>query len=239
MTEILGILQAELARPQHLPQAPIQALLFDAGDILYYRPKRGDLLSDFLKELGLGPEEYNSAERVALAKQAYKGQIDQDEYHSAYLRSLGVNDPDQIARGMQILEAGNTDVQFFDGVRETLLTLKSQGFMLGIITDTANSIHAKLTWFERGGFGHVWDSIISSKELGIQKPDPEIYHAALRQLGLSTGQAAFVGHKNSELQGARAVGIKTIAFNYDKDAGADYYIENFSDLLRVPLVKGL
>ena len=97
-------------------------------------------------------------------------------------------------------------------------------------------MRTKLGWFERGGFGHVWDSIISSFEVGIKKPEPEIYNSAMRQLGLSSDQVVFVGHKVSELLGARNVGIKTIAFNYDEDAGADFYIENFADLLKVPVV---
>jgi hypothetical protein len=40
-----------------------------------------------------------------------------------------------------------------------------------------------------------------------------------------------VGHRAVELQGARDVGMKTIAFNYDADAEADFYIEDFSQLL--------
>jgi hypothetical protein len=43
-----------------------------------------------------------------------------------------------------------------------------------------------------------------------------------------------VGHKVSELAGARAVGMQTVAFNYDKDAQADHFIEKFSDLLKHP-----
>jgi FMN phosphatase YigB (HAD superfamily) len=94
-----------------------------------------------------------------------------------------------------------------------------------------------LSWFERGGFGHVWDSIISSMDMGVRKPDPKLYLAALTQLGLSADQAVFVGHRASELAGARAVGMHTVAFNYEEDAGADYFIENFADLLKVPLVN--
>jgi FMN phosphatase YigB (HAD superfamily) len=45
-----------------------------------------------------------------------------------------------------------------------------------------------------------------------------------------------VGHKASELAGAHEVGMRTIAFNYDKDASADLYIENFSDLLKVQVL---
>jgi FMN phosphatase YigB (HAD superfamily) len=45
-----------------------------------------------------------------------------------------------------------------------------------------------------------------------------------------------VGHRVSELDGARAVGMQTIAFNYDKDASADFFIEKFCDLLKVPVL---
>jgi putative hydrolase of the HAD superfamily len=108
--------------------------------------------------------------------------------------------------------------------------------MLGIITDTANPVHVKLSWFERGGFGNVWDTIISSQEFGIEKPDPRIYFAALQQLGLKADQAVFVGHCPEELEGARTCGMKTVAFNYEASAKAEYFIDNFSDLLQIPYI---
>jgi putative hydrolase of the HAD superfamily len=80
-------------------------------------------------------------------------------------------------------------------------------------------------------------SITSSQEVGAQKPDPKIYNTALQQLGVNSSQAVFVGHKSSELEGARQVGMKTIAFNYEDTAKADFYIENFSDLINLPIIK--
>jgi HAD superfamily hydrolase (TIGR01509 family) len=181
-------------------------------------------------------QENHAAQKELLTMQAYRGQIDQDQYRAALLRLYGANQPDQIEQGKRILDEEDNNVQFFEGVQQTLLALKGKGYLLGVVTDTANSIHTKLRWFENGGFGHIWDSIISSKELGTRKPDPQIYCAALDQLGVSAVQAVFVGHKASELEGARAVGMKTIAFNYDKDANADYFIEKFADLLKVPII---
>jgi FMN phosphatase YigB (HAD superfamily) len=40
-----------------------------------------------------------------------------------------------------------------------------------------------------------------------------------------------------ELAGARAVGMQTVAFNYDQDARADCFIENFSDLLHLQVLS--
>jgi HAD superfamily hydrolase (TIGR01509 family) len=237
MTEIIDILRVEInQKPTVSESGPIQAIVFDAGDVLYFRPHRGNKLNAFLEELALDVRENNSVQKNVIIQQAYNGQIDQDQYREAIIRSYGVVQPDQVERGKQILEEEDNDVQFFKGVRKTLLDLKDRGYLLGIVTDTANPIHAKLNWFEQGGFGHVWDSIISSKELGVRKPDPAIYRAALQQLGLRAEQVVFVGHKASELEGARAVGMKTIAFNHDDGVHADDTIENFFDLLNSPMV---
>jgi FMN phosphatase YigB (HAD superfamily) len=81
------------------------------------------------------------------------------------------------------------------------------------------------------GFDHT------SSEVGVQKPDPKIYQLALQQLGVTPDQAIFVGHKNTELEGARNAGIKTVAFNYDPDAKADFYIKIFSDLTKLPILN--
>lgn len=243
MTELVDILRTELNRSmdnalaEARPSRPIRALLFDAGDILYFRPHRGHELVAFLKELSLDVEETSKAQKKSITLLAYQGQINQEQYREAILRMYGLTQPEHIERGKRILDEDDNNLQFFDGVQKTLLALKKMGYLLGIVTDTAAPVHVKLRWFERGGFGHVWDTIISSAELGVQKPDAQIYQAALRQLGLHPAQAVFVGHNASELEGARAVGMKTVAFNYDKAAKADYYIEHFAGLLDLPFVN--
>jgi putative hydrolase of the HAD superfamily len=241
MTEILEILRVELNNSMDSAlgknsQNPIRALLFDAGDILYYRQNSGSKLAAFLNEIGHPYNELPPDKISALRDQAYQGLINYDQYQEALLRFYGITRPDLLARGKQILDDEANNVQFFEGVPETLSSLKDEGYLLGIITDTALPVHVKLNWFERGGFGDVWDSIISSKELGIRKPNPKIYQMALQQLGISADQAIFVGHKSSELDGAKAVGIKTIAFNYDEGVTADHYLSHFSDLLKIPLL---
>jgi len=237
MGELLDIVRLENShQTEPVPPGPILAFLFDAGDVLYHRPQRGCQFKAFLNELGLDQHHLAAAEKERLTDSAYQGLISQEQYREALVRLYGVTEPEQIERGMQVLASEDDDVQYFPGVAETLMALKEMGYLLGIITDTANSISTKLRWFEKGGFGRVWDSIISSKEIGVRKPDSRLYQAALQQLGVSTDQAIFVGHKVSELEGAQAVGLKTVAFNYDQSAQADYYIENFSDLLTLPAI---
>ncbi len=237
MDEVLDILRARATESgQRLGR--IQAILFDAGDILYYRPNRGQCFRSFLQEAGITAADLDPESRDQLVAQAFQGEIDQGQYHEAILHHYGITQPALLQRGRQALRDDEDNVQFFEGVHETLLDLKRQGYLLAVVTDTANPIHAKLKWFERGGFSHVWDSIISSRELGMRKPDLRIYAAALEQLGVTADQAIFVGHRAEELEGARNAGLHTIAFNYDGEARADYYIEKFSALLTVPILTG-
>jgi putative hydrolase of the HAD superfamily len=238
MTSLPGILcSAAGDETIHACPSKTRALIFDAGDILYYRPERGRKFSAFLEELALTVVDNQDVLKKEYKAKAYHGQITQEEYWEAILRLNGVTQPEQLARGMKILKEAESDICFFDGVRETLVELKRRGYLLGIITDTANSVRTKLQWFERGGFGHVWDSIISSQELGISKPHPQVYHAALHQLGLTSDEAVFVGHKATELDGACAVEMMTVAFNYETGAKADFHINAFAELLDLPPVS--
>jgi HAD superfamily hydrolase (TIGR01549 family) len=241
MTDLVDLVRSEMGKdcsksfPSGDADAPIRAFLFDAGDILYHRPQKYRRFAAFLKEQGIT---FNGIDREAsrdVELQAYRGLITRDQYRDAILEMYGITQPALVEKGKLELNEDDNDVVFFDGVCETLHALKDKGYFLGIITDTAAPIHVKLDWFERGGFGNVWDSITSSVEVGVRKPDAGMYQAALRQLGIRPDQAVFVGHKTSELAGARAVGMQTVALNYEENAAADHFIERFSDLLQIPL----
>jgi putative hydrolase of the HAD superfamily len=238
MTELVEIVRSALACPPHAVAAArqTQAILFDAGDVLYYRTGKGKKLAALLRELALDANNHSSAQKRKLKDLAYSGQIEQEAYREGMLRLAGMTDPQAIARGLQILDDEEKEVSFFEGVRETLLALKQRGYLLGIVTDTASHTAVKLNWLEKGGIAGLWDCFVSSKELKVRKPDPKMYCTALRQLGISPAQAIFVGHKAAELKGARAVGLRTVAFNHDRGAKADVFIDHFADLLDLPMI---
>jgi putative hydrolase of the HAD superfamily len=242
MGELVGILKKELRKDlvassgRRQKGGWIKAFLFDAGDILYYRPNKGEKLKTFLNKLGLKMDDRHPEKRRALQYAAYRGEISRDEYLEAVLKLYGVKEPAAIRRGKQIIGDDDNHVRFFKGVPQTLRRLKKKGYYLGIITDTSIPVSIKMAWFEKAGFGNVWDSVVSSREVGARKPNPQIYKIALDQLGLRPDEAIFVGHMKSELDGARALGIHTVGFNMDADASAQFLLARFSDLLRLPLL---
>lgn len=220
-----------------LPGSKVKAIFFDAGDILYYRPEQDKYLNEFLAQHQLNPSANFEAERKRMKNLAFSGQLKRHDYYRELIRLYGITNPEEIEKGVEALSRDDNTVTIVEGVPETINALKARGFVMGIITDTALPFSRKLSWFDEHGFGRVWDLVISSKEVGVRKPAPSMYEEALAQAGLKPAEAVFVGHKTIELVGAREVGLKTIAFNYEADAPADVYIDKFNELISVPLLN--
>lgn len=209
----------------------VKAILFDAGDVLYSRPRRGSHLAAFLASHGLSktPDQQKLTE---LKRQAFAGQLTKEAYQDLVLELSGVRDPTIRLQGRHVMDEDQRDIVFFDGVPETLHRLKAAGLRLGVVTNTFDATNDKLEWFRKVGIDTVWDSFATSCELKVCKPDPRIYLAALNPLNLRPEDAAFVGHAATELKGAKALEMTTIAFNRDAESvTADHIISRFSELL--------
>lgn len=62
------------------------------------------------------------------------------------------------------------------------------------------------------------DSITISCEAGMEKPDPGIFHAALRAAGVPAGEALHVGDDlEADVRGAEAVGIAAVLIDRGRD----------------------
>ena len=241
MHELLDVLHTEIQtnneRQKKYATDTILAVFFDADGILYYRNNKNEELGSFIKQYGIKNCIIPESEINQLRHKAFIGQITFEQYNTSILNLHGITDPRLISRGIETIIQEKDKIHFYKNARATLSALKSRNLYLGIITDTAQPLHVKIKKLERGGIGHLWDSITPSSEVGVQKPDPTIYRLALQQLGVSPNQAVFVGHKSTELEGAQHVGMRTVAFNYENDAKADFYIEKFSDLANLPILN--
>ena len=235
MMQLIPLLEKEMEQDKIFAKVEmtrkIKAVFFDAGDILYYRPQKHLNFKNFLKGKIFNPEPELDQKAKKVRELAFQGKVDRQDYYRQTVELYGFTDEKLIQDGVAALDLDDDTVAIFDGVPETIKALKDQGYLLGIITDTALPYTIKLKWFEKEGFGHIWDIIISSKDLGVRKPASILYEEALIQAGLNPEETVFVGHKSTELEGARKVGFKTIAYNYEKSAVADKYIENFPELL--------
>jgi HAD superfamily hydrolase (TIGR01509 family) len=217
----------------------VKAVLFDAHGVLYDRHESPAQVAARL----LVAEGYSSAlapetthELRALNDEASCGRVSHDAYWDIYLRRHGVESPvDRDRLRARIVEQAQ-QVVVMPGAVETVTVLKARGLGLGIVTDTMYPLAWKLAWLAEVGLGGCFDAVACSTAVGTRKPAPAIYQHALDALGLGAGDVAFVGHDARELEGARRVGLTTVAVNYDPGAQADYVLATLSDLLALPIV---
>lgn len=215
----------------------MNAIFFDAHGVLYHRQRPHAHLHAFLNQHA--PQESLSMDvRAATATfkaQAMIGSVPREALYDAILAAYGVTDAAALANGRTVLAADDADITLFAGVPETLNELRRRGYKLGVVTDSVSPTAEKLRWFRSQGLHLTWDAFANSCEVGVRKPHPRIYHAALTQCGVAPSEALFVGHKASELEGARAVGMTTAAIFRDANAVAEYYLDTITDLLELPV----
>lgn len=119
------------------------------------------------------------------------------------------------------------------GVRHTLWRLHQEGFVMGLVCDSEHPAAELRSWMQRFGIEKLFSTVISSIDLRQSMPAPEVYQSAVKAMNIAPEEAAFVGHDRVELAGAAAVGLATIAFNFDADAEADVHLTRFEELIMV------
>lgn len=131
----------------------------------------------------------------------------------------------------------------FPGVVPALIELE-EDFKLGIVS---NGIAVK-QWEKLVGLGihHFFDVIVTSEEVGVEKPGREIFLRGSEKLGVKASECIMVGDRiDVDISGAKAAGMKTVWIKRGLNAGAppkskerpDHTAESFFELL--PLIRSI
>jgi len=122
-------------------------------------------------------------------------------------------------------------------VTATLTTLAKRGIKLALITDAP----PKQAWFRLVALNlhHLFDLVITSEDSGALKPSPLPFRKALEELRLPVEEVVMVGDWPArDVEGAKSVGMKAVLARYGErkfegDSGADWEIDDVSDLLEI------
>jgi HAD superfamily hydrolase (TIGR01509 family) len=105
---------------------------------------------------------------------------------------------------------------------------------LAIISNFTGNLNVILEEYELKQF---FGSVSESFYVGSAKPSPKIFRAALAAQGKPAEVCLYVGdNPKNDIEPALALGFRTALIHqvgFKKDCGADFYLENFSDLLTI------
>ena len=195
----------------------VRAVLFDAGGTLIHVD--GQRLC---RAAGLPwePERFRPAEASAVAAvRAFvlesPGSKDAERlplYLDAMLAGLGLTDEPQRmeAAGRVAREHRRANLWSLPGAgaAETLAALRGRGYRVAVVSNADGRVRGLL---EDTGLAAFLEFIIDSAEVGVEKPDPRIFHAATDRLGLPPGRCAYVGDiYEIDVAGALEAGLQPV-----------------------------
>jgi putative hydrolase of the HAD superfamily len=136
-------------------------------------------------------------------------------------------------------EASHTGrVLALDGARDALEALDRAGIRLGLVCDTGLTPGRVVRQFlDAQGLLGMLASTIFSDEWSLPKPHPEVFRAALSELGVEPSQAVHIGDlRRTDVAGARAVGMATVRLRARNDdqsahAEADHVVDDYPGFL--------
>jgi len=112
----------------------------------------------------------------------------------------------------------------YDGVREGLDYMKSQGCLLGCVTNKAEKFTLPL--LKALGIFDDFSIIISGDTLAKKKPDPlPLLHSA-EHFGIDPKDCMMLGDSVSDVKASRAAGFAIICMSYGYNHGNDIADEN-------------
>ena len=97
---------------------------------------------------------------------------------------------------------------------EILRTLRKSGYRLGLISNTGRTPGDVLRRvLDRMGIGELFDVMLFSNEIGVCKPQRQIYESMLVALGSAAEAAVFVGDNiDVDVFGAQQIGMRGVHF---------------------------
>lgn len=158
-------------------------------------PKR---LGDYLRSA------FEVTDRPSPIHMLEMGQLDHTEWEHmlAEAMSEGLDAP---------IDSTDLTLRLFSGVRPepsmvaAVMTIRSTGVKTALCSNS---------WgpggYPREMFDQLFDAVVISGEVGLRKPDPEIFHLTVSKLGLDPPECVFVDDFQSNIAGAEAVGMKGV-----------------------------
>lgn len=194
----------------------INTIIFDFGDVFINLEKQTSIES--FKKLGLnGPNE----ELLAQNNFFEKGKISELEFietFQKYIPNAGIED---------IRKAWNSLIGDFPLYRLEFLQMLSYKYRLFLLTNT-DSIHINHFEHKTGmsfysDFYQCFEKVYYSYEMGMRKPQPEIFNAIIKKHDLSPKRTLFVDDKKENTDVAESLGMHVWNLQVGKEDVVDLF----------------
>ncbi|OQY43898.1 MAG: hypothetical protein B6242_13770 [Anaerolineaceae bacterium 4572_78] len=187
----------------------LKAIIFDFGGVLLrthdhsYRTRWDD-------KVGLLHGEFeNYIFNSDVGVQAQLGQVTWQVIWMEAQKRFHLSDEESHQAQRDFFRGDTLDTDLVDDIRHL-----KEHYLIGLLSNT--HYPNGNTLLREHNLNILFDFSVTSAEVGIMKPDPQIYHIVLERGGISAHQALFIDDSLSNIQTAKKLGMKTIHFTNPK-----------------------
>ena len=130
------------------------------------------------------------------------GAISEEEFFDGIAPSVGLTGTEVRS---EWIEASKIDKGLIAYIKHLKLNYK-----IAICSNTAPKIFREI--LQTNKIEDLFDVVVSSSEVRMVKPNPDIYLHTLKELGVEPEEIVFIDDREANLEGARAVGIKSLLY---------------------------
>jgi epoxide hydrolase-like predicted phosphatase len=201
----------------------VNGLIVDFGGVL--TTNVFDSFKEFCRAEGLPEDTVKKIFRdregpgLALLRQLEKGELTAEEFSEKFAPILGVS-PDNLVE--RLFGGIGPDEPMLEAVRRA----RNAGKKTGLISNSWGNGLA----YDPALLDELFDAVVISGDVGLHKPQPEIFVMGAERIGVAPEECVFVDDLRENCEGAEAVGMKAILHR-----GAEGTLPELEELLGVPL----
>lgn len=144
---------------------------------------------------------------------------------------------EELARiiGEKYLEISVLKTRLFPCTHEILTYLRDKSYHLYLLTNGFRE--TQFSKLQNCDLGKYFEKVFTSETIGVNKPNPEIFHWAISSVNAKKAECLMIGDDQAvDIQGAKDFGIDTVFFNPDEEpikCQPDYEIRNLCELKNI------
>ena len=224
-----------------------KAIFFDRdGTLTYYVQEKINWRDRLIEEWSGKPFELPYNKMIMLFNKSkekrpykYKNLEDEKEFFQRYYKYLLIEEgvTEKVEERAKLLFDElwcNGDRALYPETIEVLEYFKNKGFKIGVISDTSPSLQYSL---EQLGVAKYFDCFIASSLVGVGKPNPRIFNAALDSVGVKAEESLYVDDYKPEADGARKQGFTSFLIDRNLKEKKESEISSLKEI--IDFVEGL
>jgi len=194
---------------------PVKAVLFDLDGTLL------DTIHDLAAGANRMLSELGRAERPLAEIHSFVGKGIPHLVRRCMTEGTAASEP-EIEHAVSVFKRHYAEVngqatRIYDGVLETLQTLRANGIRTACVTNKAGDFTLPL--LARMGIDGYFDAVVSGDTLSVKKPDPATVRHACALMGVEASEALMVGDSANDAEAAQGAGMPVVLVRYGYSEG--------------------